>query len=181
MLGWLYRRMIRTMEKRFGYDATYMHEMADAAPAAFGRFVRAQMTMRWRGPVPKDAWFAASVGAAVHEDCGPCVQIATDMAVSEGADAAVLGALLSGSPAPAEAQLAFDFARALLAADAACETLRERAEARWGKAGVISLAMAAMASRNFPVLKRAMGHAKACQRVRVAGGEVAVTPLPMAA
>jgi len=32
----------------------------------------------------------------------------------------------------------------------------------------------AMAARNFPVLKRALGHAKTCQRVRIAGSDVAV-------
>jgi hypothetical protein len=31
-----------------------------------------------------------------------------------------------------------------------------------------------MAGRNFPVLKRAMGHAKTCQRVRVGKDEVIV-------
>jgi hypothetical protein len=181
MLGWLYRRMIRSMEKRYSYDASYLHEMAQAAPAAFRRFARMQMARRWRGPVQTDAWYAASVGGALHEDCGPCVQIATDMAIGDGADPAVLRALLSGTKAPADARLAFDFARALLAADPACDTLREQVEARWGKAGVISLAMTAMTARNFPVLKRALGHAKACRRVRVGRDDVAVTPRPMAA
>lgn len=181
MLGWLYRHMIRGMEKRYGYDASYLHEMAGASPAAFRRFSRAQMTMRWRGPVPKDAWHAAAVGAALHEDCGPCVQIATDMAIGNGADPNTLRALLSGGNAPADARLAFDFARALLAADPTLDDLRAKAEAQWGKAGAISLTMAAMAARNFPVLKRALGHAKACQRIRFGRDEVAVTPLPMAA
>jgi hypothetical protein len=31
-----------------------------------------------------------------------------------------------------------------------------------------------MYSRNFPVLKRALGHARTCQRVRVAGSDVTV-------
>jgi hypothetical protein len=31
-----------------------------------------------------------------------------------------------------------------------------------------------MAGRNYPVLKRAMGHAKTCQRVRIGTDEIAV-------
>jgi hypothetical protein len=31
-----------------------------------------------------------------------------------------------------------------------------------------------MTGRNFPVLKRAMGHAKTCQRVRVGNADIAV-------
>ena len=174
MLKWVYHRVLNRLERRYGYDATYLHEMADAAPAAFRRYMKMQMAGKWRVPLPVDAAIAASIAGALHEDCGPCVQIATDMALEQGVPAATIGALLSGAPAPADAQLAFDFGRALLAASIEIDALRERARARWGEAGVVALALNAMTARNFPVMKRAMGHAKACRKVRVGREDIAV-------
>ena len=181
MLGWLYHRMIGRLERRYGYDATYLHAMADAAPAGFRRFGKMQMAGKWRGPLPRDAWHAASIGGALHEDCGPCVQIATDMAVEAGVSPALIAGLLSGETPDADAKLAFDYARALLAADLALGELRDASKARWGEAGVIALSLTAMTARNFPVLKRAMGHAKACGKVRIGTGEIAVAPALKAA
>lgn len=174
MLTWIFRQAVKRMEKRYDYDATYLHEMANIAPAAFRRYTRIQLMGGWRGPLPKAAMHAARIGGALHEDCGPCVQISTDMAVEAGTDAKAIAALLSGKPAPEEMKLAFDFARALLAADEGFDALREAAKARWGEAGVVALGMNAMTARNFPVMKRAMGHAKSCQRVRVGSDEVVV-------
>ncbi|MCC6920714.1 MAG: carboxymuconolactone decarboxylase family protein, partial [Alphaproteobacteria bacterium] len=150
MMKWLYHRILRRMESRYGYDATYLHEIVDAAPAAFRRYMKMQMAGKWAGPLPADAASAASIAGALHEDCGPCVQIATDMALEQGVPAATIRALLSGEPAPADAQLAFDFGRALLSGDPEIDTLRERARTRWGEPGVIALALNAMSARNFP-------------------------------
>ena len=54
------------------------------------------------------------------------------------------------------------------------DALREAVVSRWGKQTLVALTMMAMYSRNFPVLKRALGHAKSCQRVRVGGADIAV-------
>ena len=70
--------------------------------------------------------------------------------------------------------MGFDYARALLNGSENLDDLRSTIETRWGKRGLIALTFIAMAARNFPVLKRALGHAKTCQRVRVAGSDVAV-------
>lgn len=46
---------------------------------------------------------------------------------------------------------------------------------------MVAISLRAMSARNYPVLKRAMGHAKACQRVRVGKDEIAVNPVLKAA
>jgi hypothetical protein len=162
------------MERRYAYDATYLHEMAEASPAAFRRFGRMQMAGKWQGPLPRDVWHAASIAGALHEDCGPCVQIATDMAIAAGVAPKAIADLLSGGASDADMKLAFDYGRVLLAADPALDGLRHAAKEQWGEAGVIALSMTAMTTRNYPVLKRAMGHAMACQRVRVGGEQIVV-------
>jgi hypothetical protein len=173
MLSWLYHRMLARMEQRYAYDATYLHEVVDAAPAAARRFMRMQTAGKWAADLPPEAFHAAALGGAVHEDCGPCVQISADMALEAGVAPDVLAALLSGE-GDGDARLAFDYARALLAGDDALDELRSSAKGRFGGKGLIALSLTAMTSRNFPVLKRAMGHAKECRRVKIGPDQIAV-------
>lgn len=175
MFGWLYHSMLRRMERRYGYDATYLHEVVDTAPEAARRFLKMQMAGKWQGDLPRDAFHAASLGGAVHEDCGPCVQIVTDMALEAGVAPATLAALLSGG-GDTQAKLAFDYARALLAASDKLDALRDAAKDAFGARGLIALSLTAMTARNFPVLKRAMGHARECRRVKVGSDQIAVAP-----
>jgi len=181
MLKWFLHRYIRSMESRYNYDATYLHELADTSTTAFRKYMKAQMAARWRSNVPSPIWHAAGIAGALVEDCGPCVQIASDMAMEAGLAPQTVKALLSGTPAPADAQLAFDYGRALLNASENLDDLREQVERRWGKEGAIALSFAPMYARNFPVLKRALGHARACQRVRIGKDDVAVNQMLKAA
>ena len=182
MLKWILHRYLRGMEKRYGYDATYMHELTDLSTTAFRRFMKMQMAGGgWRGGAPRDAWLASGIAGALVEDCGPCVQIASDMAMERGMKAEVIGALLSGAPTDADAQLGFDYGRALLNASDNLDALRETIAAKWGQKALIGMSLAAMTSRNYPVLKRALGHAKTCQRVRIGADEIAVNPILKAA
>ena len=182
MLKRLLHRHTRGFERRYKYDASYMHEMTDASPAAFLRFATMQTAGgAWRGDAPRNAWCAAGIAGALIEDCGPCVQIASDMAVEAGMPGEIIGALLSGQATDADAQLGFDYARALLNASPELDTLREQIESKWGKRALLAISLRAMTSRNFPVLKRALGHAKLCQRVRIGDADVAVDPMLKAA
>ena len=166
---------ISRFEKRYRYDGSYMHELADISASAFGRFAVMQMAGgEFRGDAPRDAWFAAGIAGALVEDCGPCVQIASDMAVEAGMPGEVVAALLAGTTTDADAQLGFDFGRALLHAADNLDALRDAIETRWGKKALVALSLRAMTGRNFPVLKRAMGHAKTCQRIRIGQQDVAV-------
>lgn len=175
MLKWFLHRQIRGMERRYGYDAAYMHELADLSLGAFLRFATIQTAGgTLRDGVPPNVWFAAGIAGALVEDCGPCVQIASDIAMEQGMPDEIIKALLSGTPTDADAQLGFDYGRALLKASANLDDLRETIETKWGKRALISLTLRTMTARNFPVIKRAMGHAKTCQRVRIGKDDIAV-------
>ena len=182
MLRWYFHRYIGRMERHYGYDATYLHEMADVSLSAALRFMVMQMAAGyWRADAPRDAWCAAGIAGALVEDCGPCVQIASDMALEAGMKGEVIAALLAGRPTDPEAQLDFDYGRALLNGGEALDDLRGTIEAKWGKRALLALSLRAMTGRNYPVLKRAMGHARTCQRVRIGADEVAVDPVLKAA
>ena len=174
MIRALLHKYVSAFERKYDYDATYLHELADISARDFYRFARVQMMFQSKHHAPRDALQAAAIGGALVEDCGPCVQIASDRAVGEGMSGETIAALLSGQPTNADAQLGFDYARALLNASENLDPLRETIERQWGKRALIALTFMAMAARNFPVIKRALGHAKACQKVRVAGADIAV-------
>lgn len=175
MLKGLLHRYTDRFERRYDYDGQYMHEMLDASEAAFLRYAIMQSAGgNWRADAPVNAWCAAGIAGALVEDCGPCVQIASDTAVESGMPAEIIGALLSGAPTDADAQLGFDYGRALLHASENLDALRERIEAKWGRKALLAISLRAMTARNFPVLKRALGFAKTCQRVRIGNADIAV-------
>lgn len=176
MIKQLIHRYIRSLERHYTYDATYMHELAEISTSGFNRFAVMQMVGgQWRGNAPKDALFASGIAGALVEDCGPCVQIASDMAVEAGMSPQTIRSLLSGVRSNSDAQLGFDYGRALLRGSDNLDDLRETVIAKWGKKALIALSLHTMTGRNYPVLKRAMGHAKSCQRVRVGDAEIAVS------
>jgi hypothetical protein len=182
MLKGFLHRYTRGFERRYNYDATYMHEMADISSAGFVRFAMMQISGgNWRGNAPLNVWCAAGIAGALVEDCGPCVQIASDMAIEAGMAGDTIAALLSGEPADADAQLGFDYGRALLNAAPGLDDLREQIENKWGKRALLAISLHTLTGRNFPVLKRALGHTKACRRVRIGNADVAVSPMLKAA
>jgi hypothetical protein len=182
MMSWFIHRYLRRMEKHYNYDASYMHEMADISTAAFRAYMKMQMaTAKYRGTAPRNAWFASGIAGALVEDCGPCVQISSDMAMEGGMPGEIIKALLSGTPTDPDAQLGFDYGRALLNGSENLDDLRETIAKKWGQEALLAMSFRAMSARNFPVIKRAMGHAKACQRVRIGNSDVAVNQMLKAA
>lgn len=134
MLKSFLHRYIRGFEKKYGYDASYMHEMTDISATGFNRFAVVQMAGgQWQADAPRDPYHAAGIAAVLVEDCGPCVQIATDIAVEAGMRPATIAALLAGVSTDADAQLGFDYGRALLHGSENLDTLREAIECKWAK------------------------------------------------
>jgi len=98
MIRFLLHKYLSGFERRYNYDATYLHELADISPRAFWRFASVQMKLQSKADAPRDALQAAAIGGALVEDCGPCVQIASDRAVEAGMSGDTIKALLSGEP-----------------------------------------------------------------------------------
>ena len=171
MLKWLMRKGIAAFERKWDYDASYLHEIIDADPLAAWKFSKAAAIGSYRKDVPLAAWTAAAITAVRHEDCGPCTQLGVSMAEKSGVDPRVLRAILAEDAAamPDDVALAWRFTRATLDHDPVADEYRHEIVRRWGPRAVISLAFAMVASRTYPTVKYAMGHGQTCQRVVVAG------------
>jgi hypothetical protein len=176
MLRAFLKRTIDKMERRYAYDASYMREVLDVSPWTFLKF--GVVTTLGRGRrAPAAALAAAGLAGTLAEDCGPCTQISVDLAAEHGVPPAVLRGILAGDETAMgeTAALAWRFARASLARDmAVCDPLRDEIVRRWGRGGVVDIAMALTTARMYPTLKYAMGHGKACSKVIVAGEPAAL-------
>ena len=175
MLRWLIHRKLAAFEREFEYDMTYARELYDASPRAFFWFSFLPSISGYRERVPLEAWFAAKLAATLAEDCGPCTQLVVTMAERAKVSAETLRAILAEDEGAMseDAALGFRFTQAVLARDLP-EADRCRADVveKWGKKGLASLALTIATSRVFPNVKYALGHGRACSRVRVAGADL---------
>ena len=176
MRKFIARRLLRAASKRYGYDTTYLEVMLEQSPSTFFKFAPVAKAAGYRKVVPIEASFAARIVGAMTEDCGPCTQLAVNMALEAGMEQDQLEAVLRGDAngmTPAVA-LAFQFAVAVAKHAADSDTHRDAVRDRWGEKGVIDLALALQMSRTFPMIKLALGYARECRRVSVAGHNVDV-------
>jgi hypothetical protein len=171
MIRWFLLRQIAAFERSWNYDSSYIKEVLDTDPRALWTFSKVMGLSQYRKNVPPAPYYAAKITCTLAEDCGPCTQLAVDMATRAGVDVAALKAIVAGDIAamPDDVALSVRFTRATLRHDWEADRLREEVVRRWGKRGLISLAFAVTAARVFPTLKYAMGHGQACLRVTVGG------------
>lgn len=176
MLKAFIHSQIRRFERATDYDATYLHELAEASLGAFRRFAGAQSMSQFREDAPLDAWHAAKIAAMVEQDCGPCVQLCVTLAGQDGLPAAQVRAMLTGDLAAMgeDAALAWRFTRAVNERDFEADLLREQIVQRWGRRALASVALQIAVAGLYPTLKAAFGHGKACSRIRV--GEEDIVP-----
>jgi hypothetical protein len=172
MLNWYLRRQIAAFERTWNYDAHYIRDMIDADPRAMTVLGKLQGLSRYRKGLPLPAYCAAGIIAVMAEDCGPCTQLAIDMAQREGVDSATLRAIVARdyTAMPEDVVLAVRFTEATLRHAPEADELREEVLRRWGRRGLMSLAFSMLSGRVYPTLKYALGHGRACTQL-VIGGE----------
>ncbi|MDZ7669829.1 MAG: hypothetical protein U5Q16_10545 [Gammaproteobacteria bacterium] len=170
MLRHLLHRTIRRMERRFRYDAAYMHDLIDTSPAAMLKLALVQGINTHCQGVPRPVWHAARIVAARHEDCGPCTQLVVDMALADGMEPHQVRAVVARDFAAMNTDVALGVRLAEAVAGAtAADQVRAEILARFGEAGLTSLALGIASARIFPTLKQTLGHAQSCARLNVRG------------
>ena len=176
MRKFIARRMLRAFSKRYNYDTSYTEMVLNAAPAAFFKLMPLMKAAEYRDVVPAEASSAAKITGALAEDCGPCTQLAVDMALEAGVGKDQIEAVLRRDlrAMNPDTALGFQFANAIAHRSTDDDQYRDAVRARWGDKGVIELSMVLQLGRMFPMLKLALGYAKECRRVTVGGDQVDV-------
>lgn len=176
MRRWIARHFLNRFSVRYDYDATYLREMLKVSPTAFFRFAALSRLARHREAAPVEAYYAAKLVGALFEDCGPCTQLVVAMAREAGVADSDIGAILARDMASASdnAALGFRFADALTRETDDLDPARAAVRSAWGDAGVIDLTFAIQVGRLFPMVKRGLGHARHCERIRV--GDRTISP-----
>lgn len=164
-------RKVAEFEAAYGYDASYQHEMIDAAPGAAAIFATVPLMVD-RSAAPAAALLAAGQATMYVEDCQPCSQIGIDMARQAGVPADVVRAIIAGDKLSMgeDAALAWRFARAVLSRDEeAAAPLRREIVHRWGSAGLIAVSLSITTSKVYPTMKYALGHGHPIRELKVDG------------
>ena len=171
MLNFMVDRACKIAEKRFGVSFDYAREMHRISPASTWAMLKLQRIGSFRKACPPAAAHAAHIAAALCEDCGPCVQIAVNLALEDGVPAETLRALIDRRLDDVDSGTAdaFLFGEAVARGDAAADELREQLTARYGAKAIVDLAIGIAIARAWPAMKRAIGHAQFCQRVVING------------
>lgn len=175
MIRWFLASQLAAFQKKWNYDVGYARQALEADPMAVFALFTVSGLMGGRRGAPAAVTHAVKLVGVITEDCGPCSQLAVDMALADGVDPAVLHAVATRDfvAMPEEVALAVRFAEASLAHSPAADEPREEIVRRWGQRGLVSLAMALAAARVYPTVKYALGHGRACVRLNVAGQSVA--------
>lgn len=179
MLRSIARNRIRAFSKHYDYDASYMERVLDASPAAFFKFAKLADAASHRESAPIDAYYAVKIAGACAEDCGPCTQLAVNMALEAGMPRDQIEAVLTRNfmIMNDDVALAFRFAQAVTKRGSNEGELRDAVRTAWGDKGVIDLTFALQLGRMFPMVKAGLGFAKECRRVTVGDKAVEVAAL----
>ncbi len=175
MLKWFMKRKLKAFGDAFDYDTSYAQELVDVDLGAGMALTRLAAVSAYRADAPVAGWCAATIVAAMSEDCGPCVQLGVRMAEKAGVAPSDLRAVIAGDMArmSAEASLGYRFAKAAIARSADLDELREEVVRRWGRKALAALAIGIVTTRTFPAMKYALGHGQSCQSVEIGGDMVA--------
>ena len=162
------KMILGRFSRRYDYDVSYLHELAEVSPGAFVRYLMIAPLGQYRKAAPIDAYFAAKMVATRRADCGTCLKLVAKMAREANVDQTTVMSVLRDEPdgVSDDVQLAMRFANAVIDQDAVevAETHQAIVE-RWGKAAATDMSLAVTFGTFFPMLKRGLGHAQSCEPI----------------
>jgi thiol-disulfide isomerase/thioredoxin len=179
MLRYLLNKMLRSFHQRYNYDVRYQQEILNADLVAFLKFSGFQTMSCHAGDLPAGPLFAARLRAIIAEDCGPCTQLAIQLALEAGLAPELIQAIIERDleKLPEPIKLVVVFSDLVLAHHPQADDLRPQILQHWGKSGLIAIGFAISSYRVYPTLKYTLGYGKACSRVLVDGKPVLPTRL----
>ena len=157
------REAIRAFGRHYDYDVGYVEALMDASPGAFAAYEAAMPMGQYQKEAPTELLMIAKLATAQVEDCGPCLELGIKIArESKVPESLIRGSLQSGKGLSSEQLDVYRYAHAVAENADMDPELLPRIESRWGREVVAELAIAIVATRMYPALKRALGYAKRC-------------------
>ncbi|MCB1121633.1 MAG: hypothetical protein KJT03_08800 [Verrucomicrobiae bacterium] len=155
------RQYIQAFERKYHYDAGYLHEVLETSMDAFAVFRQFQDMGNYRNVLPADVYFVSKIAAAQTEDCGPCTELNMKLAREAGVPEEVLKAALKGKGLSPELEAVRQFSIAVAFNEVKPGQVAEMRDT-YGREGLSELAMSIASMRVYPCMKRALGFDKAC-------------------
>lgn len=173
MVRWLLTWMLNEGRKTIGdVEMDFAYRLRDISPSRLFRFSFIKIVEGPRQHTPANVYHAAGLAAAMVEDCGPCVQIHVNLGSKDGVSERTLQGLVQRrlDVVEADAALGFRYGEAVARGEDASDC-RDAIIAQWGEKALIELAFVVATARFYPAIKRGMGYAHACEKVKVGGIE----------
>lgn len=164
MLTAIANSLIRRAEIRLGVKLDYIRQIARTDLGLLRRYNRIFGFLDPNRHVPAAAFHAARLRGTLAADCGTCVEAEVSLARAGGLEEHVIAAILASDLAALPPELA----PVILLSDAVTSQRQDDLDARaailsrYGEAGLIELSFAMNGAAMLPGIKRAMGHATAC-------------------
>lgn len=176
MIRYICNKMLMSLKNRYDYDVKYQQDILQADLGAYLKFMEFQTMSSHSGSLPPGPLFAARIRAIIWDDCGPCTQLAVNMALEANIDPDIIRAIINRdlNNLPEEIALVVTFTEFVLAHNPEIDNLREKILALWGQKGLITIGFAISSYRVYPALKYTLGYGKACSKVIV--NDISLTP-----
>ncbi|UIP29139.1 hypothetical protein [Photobacterium sp. TLY01] len=169
MIRYLLSKMLLTFKNRYDYDIRYQQDILKTDLGAFLKFMGFQTMSSHSGHVPAGPLYAARIRAILSDDCGPCTQLAVNMALEAKISPETVQAMIDKdlNNLPEEIALVVNFTECVLAHHPEADDYREKILALWGPKGLITIGFAISAYRVYPALKYTLGYGKTCHRIQI--------------
>ena len=156
-----------SVEKDLGDSIEYIRHVLRTSYRLFFKFAKFLSFAQHRKVCPVGPYHVACIVAVREGDCGPCVQIALNMARKDGVPAEQLQAVIDRrvDDLPEDLADAYRFAEAVCTSSGDEDYLRDRIREGSGEEALIEMAYGIAAAGVFPTVKRALGYATSCSRV----------------
>lgn len=167
-MHWLENRIIRSYEGRVGAKLDYVRDILRSSRAAFWKFSLFMPLSGHRKHATAEWLAVARIAAVKAEDCGPCLQINVDFALSEGVAPGIIErAVFAPDDLYGDLGLVYRFADAVASNKDAIEVIRTELSPSMTDEAIAELAIAIASARVYPALKRGLGHSKSCAAVNI--------------
>ena len=169
MLKYFLNKSLVSFQRHYQYDVGYLQYILNSDLKAYIKFLCFQFMSSHSGGLPAGPLFAAKLRAIIWDDCGPCTQLMTQMALEAGVNPQIVAAIIKGDfdHIPHDIALVVRFTELVLAHNPEADDLRQGIVAQWGESGLISIAYGISSSRIYPAMKYALGHGETCHHVVV--------------